>query len=61
MKRKIDHGRNQSQPGWHEARSRTSAELLAILAPTAEEPEPIRRISFWKTGPQVAPERGSAA
>ncbi len=39
---------------WEKTRSRSSAELLAVLAPTADEPQSIQRMAIWKTGPATA-------
>ena len=58
MKSKATHRQNELQT--EKARSRTSSEVLAILASTPEEPEAVLRSFIWKTGPQVAPESGSA-
>lgn len=61
MSSNTRHSRNQSQPEWEQARTCTSSEVLAILAPTPDEPEAILRSYIWKTGPQAVPETGSAA
>lgn len=37
-------------PPHRDARSVTAAEMLAILAPTPDEPEGIRHTYLWKTG-----------
>ena len=46
---------------WEDARSRTGSELLAVLAPTDDEPSAIQRMAVWKTGPVIAPASGGAA
>jgi len=45
---------------WEQATTRSSADMLAILAPTAGEPGVIQRVGIWKTGPLTEP-AGSAA
>lgn len=50
MNRDTSRSRNESQPRWESARSRTASELLAILAPTEEEPQAILESFVWKTG-----------
>ncbi len=61
MNRDTTHRQNESQPHWEAARSRTSSELLAILAPTADEPAAIQRAGIWKTGTLGVPAPESAA
>ena len=46
---------------WERTRSRSSSEVLAILAPTADEPKAIQRAGVWKTGTLAVPEAGGAA
>lgn len=58
MTSKNDQSQPESQVRWETARSRSSSEVLAILAPTAEEPKAILRSGFWKTG---IPAPGSTA
>lgn len=45
---------------WERSAARSSADVLAILAPTDREPKAIRRTGIWKTGPATQP-AGSAA
>ncbi len=61
MNRNTPHSQIEPQPQWETARSRTSSELLAILAPTAEEPAAIRRAGIWKTGTLGVPAPEGAA
>ncbi len=51
----------QAQAQWQKARRRSSSELLAVLAPTADEPHAIHRMAVWKTGPLAVPAPGGAA
>lgn len=53
--------RNESQVKLEGARSRSSSEMLTVLAPADDEPRPIRRMAIWKMGPETAPTSGSAA
>ena len=55
MSRNNQPNRNESQPKWETARSRTASEMLAVLAPTEEEPEAILRSFLWKTGTPGVP------
>ena len=52
---------NEIQSQRETARGHSSSEVLAILAPTSEEPKAILRSGFWKTGTLAVPEPGSAA
>lgn len=61
MNRNTPHSQIEPQPQWETARSRTSSELLAILAPTADEPAAIQRAGIWKTGTLGVPAPESAA
>lgn len=44
-----------------EARGVSAAEMLAILAPTPDEPESLRSLYLWKTGDPAPSVQPSAA
>jgi hypothetical protein len=60
MKRNNDRKQSKSAASWERAETHASTEVLAILAPSAEEPSAIQRMGIWKTGPANEPV-GSAA
>lgn len=60
MKRDKNRKQTETAANWERAATRSSADVLAILAPTAGEPDAIRRVGIWKTGPVSEPV-GSAA
>jgi hypothetical protein len=60
MKPNKDRKQSESAASWERATSRASDEMLAILAPSAEEPRALLRAGIWKTGPADEPIRGAA-
>ncbi len=55
MSRNRNRSPNESQTDWRTARSRKASEVLAVLAPTDEEPRPILESFIWKTGTPGVP------
>lgn len=59
----LDRRSRQERPGAgsREARGVSAPEMLAILAPTPEEPESLRSLYLWKTGEPAPSFQPSAA
>lgn len=53
--------RTENQAPQEGSPARTSSEVLAILAPSIEDPRPIRTAGIWKTGSDAVPTDRSKA
>lgn len=60
MKRNKNRKQTETATNRERASACSSPDVLAILAPTANDPGAIQRMGIWKTGP-VAEPAGSAA